>query len=75
VTGPSQLLVPGGVRSLHAFGLRHDIARLLPGEFGSALASAVGGAAHLGAEVKEATKKTGEIIKGLIDKLDQTPKQ
>jgi hypothetical protein len=75
VTGPSQLLVPGVVRSLHAFGLRHDIARLLPGEFGNALASAVGGAAHLGTEVKEAAKKTGEIIKGLIDKLDQTPKQ
>jgi hypothetical protein len=74
VTGPRQLLVPGVVNSLHAFGLRHDVARLLPGDFGNALAAAVGGAAHLGTEVKDAGKKTGDYLKGLLDKLEQTPK-
>ncbi len=75
VTGPRQLLVPGFVTSLHAFGLRHDVARLLPGDFGSALAAAAGTAADLGAGVKAAGKKTGEYLKGLLDKLEQSPKQ
>ena len=75
VTGPRQLLVPGFVRSLQAFGLRHDIGRLIPGDFGSALAAAVGGAAHIGEEVKGVGKKTGEYLKGLLDKLEQSPKQ
>jgi len=75
LTGPRQLLVPGVVRSLHAFGLRHDVARLLPGDFGSALAAAAGGAAHIGEEVKDAGKKTGEFLRGLLDKLEQSPKQ
>ena len=68
VTGPRQLLVPQVISSLHAFGLRHDVARLLPGDFGSALAAAVGSAADVG-------KRTGEYIKGLLDKLEQSPKQ
>jgi hypothetical protein len=75
VTGPGQLLVPGVLTSLHAFGLRHDVARLLPGDFGNALAAAVGGASQVGTEVKDAAKKTGEMLKGMLDKLEQTPKR
>ncbi|HXQ82260.1 MAG TPA: hypothetical protein VN775_13160 [Opitutaceae bacterium] len=75
VTDPRQLLVPGVVRSLHGFLLRHDVGRLLPGDLGSALSAAVGGAEHIGSDVKGAGKKTGEYLKGLLDKLEQSPKQ
>ena len=68
VTDPRELLVPGVVRSLRDFGLRQDITRLLPGDFGSALTTAVGGAEHVGTRAKE-------YIKGLLDKLEQKPKQ
>jgi hypothetical protein len=71
VTNPRQLLVPGVVRSLHTFLLRHDVARLLPGDFGSALAAAVGDAAHIKEEVKEAKKKAEKLLKGLLEKLEQ----
>lgn len=75
VTGPRQLLVPDVVKSLHAFTLHHDVARLLPGELGEVLAATVGGAAQIGTEVKDAGKKTGDLLKGVLDKLEQTPKQ
>ncbi len=75
VTDTRQLLVPGVIRTLHSFGLHHDIAQLLPGDFGKALAATVGGAAQIGTGVSEAVKKTGQNIKGLFDKLEQSPKQ
>ena len=74
VTDPKQLLVPDVVRSLYSFGLRRDTEQLLPGEFGRALADAVGAAAHVGVKLKDATQKTGEYFKGLLDKLEQTAK-
>lgn len=74
VSDPKQLLVPGVVRSLHSFGLHHDVARLLPGEFGQALAGAVGGMAQVGAVLEGVVHKTGETLKGALDKLDQSPK-
>jgi len=75
VTDPRDLLVPGVVRSLRDFGLRSDVARLLPGGFGSALGAAVAGATHLGTEVKGAGKKAKDYLKGLLDKLELSPKQ
>jgi hypothetical protein len=75
VTSARQLLVPDVMQTLHSFGLRHDIASLLPGDFGKALAVAVGNAAALGTGVKDAVKKTGEGLKGFFEKLEQTPKQ
>jgi len=74
VDDPKQLLVPEVVKALHSFGLHHDIAKLLPGEFGQALALAVGGFAQVGAELRNAVKKTGETLKGALDKLDQSKK-
>ena len=74
VTDPRQLLVPDVVRSLYSFGLRRDTEQLLPGEFGRALADAVGAAAHVGVKLKDATQKTGDYFKGLLDKLEQTAK-
>lgn len=75
VTDTRQLLVPGVVRTLQSFGLHHDVARLLPGDFGTALAAAVGGAAHVEEGVKDAVKKAGQNLKGLFEKLEQSPKQ
>jgi hypothetical protein len=74
VSDPRQLLVPDVVRTLYSFGLHHDTARLLPGDFGVALATAVDGVAQVGSKVKDATQKTGEFFKGLLDKLEQSPK-
>jgi hypothetical protein len=74
VSDPRQLLVPDVVRSLYTFGLRQDTAKLLPGDFGRALAEAVGGVAQVGGKLKDAEKKTGEYLKGLFDKLEQTAK-
>jgi hypothetical protein len=74
VSDPRQLLVPDVVRTLYSFGLHHDTARLLPGDFGVALATAVDGVAQVGSKVKDATHKTGEYLKGLLDKLEQSPK-
>ena len=74
MTDPKQLLVPEVVRSLYSFGLRRDTEQLLPGDFGRALADAVGAAAHVGAKLKDATQKTGEYFKGLLDKLEQSAK-
>lgn len=74
VTDARQLLVPEVVSTLHAFGLHHDIARLLPGDFGKALALGVGGAAQVGTTLKDGALKTGDAVKGLIDKLEQSPK-
>ena len=68
VTDARQLLVPGVVRSLRDFGLRQDITRLIPGDFGSALNAALGGAEHI-------TTKAKDLIKGLFDKLEHSPKQ
>lgn len=73
VSDTRQLLVPAVVQRLHSFGLHHDVARLLPGEFGKALAGAVGSAATVGAKVKDATVKTGSLIEGVLDKLEQKP--
>ena len=69
-----QILVPDVVRSLYAFGLRRDTEQLLPGDFGRALADAVGAAAHVGDKLKEAQHKTGQYLKGLLDKLEQSAK-
>jgi hypothetical protein len=75
VSDPRDLLVPGVVRSLRDFGVRQDLARLLPGDFGSALGAALGGAAHIGAKAEDAGKKAKDYLKGLFDKLEQSPKQ
>lgn len=75
VTDTRQLLVPGVVRTLQSFGLHHDVARLLPGDFGAALAAAVGGAAQVEEGVSNAVKKAGKDLKGLFEKLEQSPKQ
>ncbi|HEY5079327.1 MAG TPA: hypothetical protein VII43_05750 [Opitutaceae bacterium] len=69
-----QLLSPEVVKSLHKFGLHHEVSELLPGDFGRALADAVGGAAQLGAKLQDALRETGDAAKGLIDKLDQSKK-
>jgi hypothetical protein len=74
VSNPVQLLVPEVVRSLYSFGLRRDTEQLLPGGFGKALADAVGAAAHVGDKLKDAGQKTGQFLKGLLDKLEQTSK-
>ncbi len=74
VSEPKQLLVPEVVRSLYSFGLHHDAAKLLPGDFGRALGDAVGGAAHVGTKLKDAGQKAGEYLKGLLDKLEQSAK-
>jgi len=71
VTDPRQLLVPGVVRSLRGFLQRKDVARLLPGDLGSALAAAVGDAAQIKEEVKETGKKAEKLLKGLLEKLEQ----
>ena len=59
-----QLLVPDVVRSLYSFGLRHDTEQLLPGDFGRALADAVGAAAHVGDKLKEAGAQDRAIPQG-----------
>jgi len=74
VSDARQLLVPDVVRTLYSFGLHHDTARLLPGDFGVALAAGVDGVAQVGSKVKDVTHKTGEYLKGLLDKLEQSPK-
>lgn len=74
VSDARQLLAPEVVRSLRSFGLHHDAAQLLPGEFGRALGAAVGGAAQLGAKVKDAGQQTGQYLKGLFEKLEQSAK-
>jgi hypothetical protein len=75
VTSARQLFVPDVMQTLRSFGLHHDIASLLPGDFGKALAGAVGDAAALGSGVKDAVKKTSQGLKGFFEKLEQTPKQ
>ena len=74
VTDPKQLLVPSVLRSLYAFGLHHDIAQLLPGDLGEALAGALGGAAHAGSALKSVVKRAGDSLKEAIDKLDHSSK-
>lgn len=74
VTDPRQLLVPSVVNRLYSFGFHHDIAKMLPGEFGEALAAAVGGVTHVGSALKNAVLKGGDTLKGAIDKLEQSPK-
>jgi hypothetical protein len=69
-----QLLSPEVVKTLHGFGLHHEVSELLPGDFGKALADAVGGVAQVGAKVQDTVRKTGDAVKGLIDKLDQSQK-
>jgi hypothetical protein len=75
VTSARQLLVPDVMQTLRSFGLHHNIAGLLPGDFGKALATAVGDATAVGSGVENAVKKTGEGLKGFFEKLEQTPKQ
>jgi hypothetical protein len=67
VTDPKELLVPGVIETLYGFGLHHDIAKLLPGDFGQALADTLGGAANVGSAFKK-------MVKGAFDKLDQSTK-
>lgn len=74
VTDTRSLLTPDVVKSLHSLALRHDVSQLLPGEFGTMLAGAVGGVAAVESTLVGATKKTGAAVKGLIDKLEQKPK-
>jgi hypothetical protein len=74
VTDSRQLLVPDVVRTLYKFGLHHDMAKLLPGEFGEALAAAVDGFSQVGSKVKDAGQKAGDFLKGVVDKLEQSPK-
>jgi hypothetical protein len=69
-----QLLTPDVVKRLHEFGLHHELSELLPGDFGRALADAVGGMAAVGAKVEDTVIKTGDAVKGVLDKLDQSPK-
>jgi hypothetical protein len=64
VADTRQLLVPQVLKNLQAFGLHHDIAKLLPGDFGKALAGAVGG-------LKDTASKTGDYLKSFLDKLEQ----
>lgn len=74
VTDPRELLVPGVIKTLYSFGLHHDIAKLLPGEFGQALADTLGGAEHVGSAFKRLFEKSGDSLKGAFDKLEQSPK-
>jgi hypothetical protein len=74
VTNLRQLLVPDVVNTLYSFGFHHDFAKLLPGDFGQALADTVGGVAHLGGMIKNTVEKTGSTLKGAIDKLAPTQK-
>jgi hypothetical protein len=74
ISGPGQLLVPSVVRDLHSFGLHHDVSGLLPGEFGDALAVAVGSAATVTGKIQAAAKGTGEYLKDQLDKLEQKAK-
>ncbi len=74
VTDTRSLLTPDVVNSLHSLALRHDVSELLPGEFGTMLAVAVGGVAAVESTVVGASKKTGEAVKGMLDKLEQKPK-
>jgi hypothetical protein len=67
VTNPRDLLVPSVVKTLYSFGFHHDIAKLLPGDFGQALADTLGGMAHVGNSIKNS-------LKGAWDKLEQSPK-
>jgi hypothetical protein len=69
-----QLLTPDVVKRIHSFGLHHEVSELLPGDFGRALADAVGGMAQVEAKVQETVIKTGDAVKGALDKLDQSPK-
>jgi hypothetical protein len=74
VVDARQLLSPDVVARLRAFGFHHDLSELLPGEFGTALADAVGGAGQIGAKVRDTVQKAGGALKGLVDKLDQSQK-
>jgi hypothetical protein len=67
VSDPRQLLVPQVVNTLYSFGLHHDISQLLPGDFGVALADAIGG-------VSAITSKGKGLLKGVFDKLDHSSK-
>ena len=46
------------MKTLHGFGLHHEVSELLPGDFGRALADAVGGVAQVGPG-QDATKDAG----------------
>jgi len=74
VSDPRQLLVPDVIHTLYSFGLHHDAAQLLPGDFGRALADGVDTVAQVGAKAKDAAKRTGDYVKGLLDKLEQSAK-
>jgi hypothetical protein len=74
ISNPAQLLIPSVVRNLTTFGLHHDVEGMLPGDFGKALAGAVGGATTVGMKLKDATLDTGSYLKGALDKLEQKAK-
>jgi hypothetical protein len=74
VTDPRQLLVPQVINTLYSFGFHHDFAKLLPGDFGQALANTMGGVAHVGSALKGTLQKAGDSLKGTWDKLEQSPK-
>lgn len=74
VSDPRQLLVPDVVRSLYSIGVHRDVDRLLPGDFGKALGDALGNAQQLGSKLREAGRKAGGILRGMLDKLEQSAK-
>lgn len=74
VSDPRQLLVPDVVHTLYSFGLHHDAAQLLPGDFGRTLADGVDAVAQVSSKAKDAAKRTGVYFKGLLDKLEQSAK-
>jgi hypothetical protein len=74
ISSPQQLLIPSVVRNLRSFGLHHDVEGLLPGDFGKALAGAVGTATTVGLKLKDATEGAGSYLKGVFDKLEQKAK-
>jgi len=74
ISSPGQLLVPSVIRDLHSFGLHHDVSGLLPGDFGDALAGAVGSAATVTEKIQDAAKDTGQYLKDQFDKLEQKVK-
>jgi hypothetical protein len=74
ISNPAQLLIPSVVRNLTTFGLHHDVQGMLPGDFGKALAGAVGGATSVGMKLKDVTVDAGSYLKGVLDKLEQKAK-
>lgn len=74
ISDARELLVPGVMSRLYTVGVRTDISTMLPGPFGTALSGAMGAAATVGDQLKQAGRKTGNFLKGVLDKLEQSAK-